>query len=308
MEWLESYEPRTLLLRIPKMLQKKFGEEEAQRKLDAYDFEARAELGISILSILFSGILGSFSASWSMDSPSSRKLADKYVTPALSEKVQSIGNPTWNRAWLRVLLFSLPAFEGETVDSSYEELFFIGRNLEHLCVLQLQTVVSMEPNKLRNLRASPESLLHNPLTLSSTEGPMAAAMFPTKQRPNEALYQGRSEPYPWNKKIRWSEGIRPLKVLCKSTDGETRMESVSQHGELSKLIKGNRELLVRFVERVMLPTIRNATGEHMEQLLDLILSRGSSAFQTRLDSNARSERKHKLVYDCEDEVMDEDVF
>mmetsp|Transcript_10485 Transcript_10485/g.18000 ORF Transcript_10485/g.18000 Transcript_10485/m.18000 type:complete len:720 (-) Transcript_10485:197-2356(-) len=273
-EWCKGYEIRMLLLKSKELMQKKFPESCCQ-KMQEFDFEERAHIGIKLLAVLFAGMMAAFRAGWEPTQSAFQRHAEKLVDAQLVAKVREIGYPACTRRWLRILLFSLPKHgsdDPKALDSTTETLSEIGINLEYLCLFQLSTVMHIETSQLANMRAPiPSRLDKLPRRESQSEG-SAYTLFTCKRSPQVPVVAAqKAEPYPWNKRLRWFDNTNDLMFQVRTPDGDIEIEKRSRYAEICKMIRESRNRLVSNCNKVCVSAIRDKPDGWVDLLADLIL-------------------------------------
>mmetsp|Transcript_19713 Transcript_19713/g.33797 ORF Transcript_19713/g.33797 Transcript_19713/m.33797 type:complete len:730 (+) Transcript_19713:52-2241(+) len=289
--------PRALLYSSQTLLSTMHGETQGKLLHDKFSshFTQRAELGLALLTILFSGMLAVFRASWDQ---SRAKSLHRYGTKILSDRLvqrafQASGPPSWSRPWVRALLFSCPFEEGLEETDEDKTIQNIGMNLETVCLFQLAAVMHMEQNKVTNYRK--ENLQDGPFTFESVDKGMAMqAIFsgvdpsPPKlheQNGTTVQYTMKSGAYPWNKVIRWEGNLKPVYKSIAAANGTTKKVQASRYEEIQGIISHERETMQRFAKRIPLQIIRDAKDKDgninlVDIIADLIVEKGKEIFDS----------------------------
>eukprot|EP00184_Porphyridium_aerugineum_P006362 CAMPEP_0184706688 /NCGR_PEP_ID=MMETSP0313-20130426/36886_1 /TAXON_ID=2792 /ORGANISM="Porphyridium aerugineum, Strain SAG 1380-2" /LENGTH=731 /DNA_ID=CAMNT_0027168247 /DNA_START=29 /DNA_END=2220 /DNA_ORIENTATION=+ len=266
-EWCQGYEIRMLLFRSEQLMKLRFPKT-WQDKMVKFDFKHRAHMGIKLLAVLFAGIIAVFRKGWHPLEPLYRRLGNRLVTSRLRKYVQRIGIPSCTRAWVRLLLFSLPPYDDKPDNVSVPgELVLVGGNIEHLCMLQLATVMSTPNLHMQRNKASPG------MDTVDAEDPPGPALFIYRreiQTTNHILQ--KLEPHPWNKTVRWSDNTRDIAFKVIDADGKQTFKLKPRHEKIHETILENRDMLNKQCSKVYIDDIRASKSDWQNLLIDKILS------------------------------------
>jgi hypothetical protein len=263
-EWCQSFEIRQLLLKNRQLLRERCGV-----RADHFDFERRAERGLDILCMVFLAILSTFRKGWFTTPRRNRHFLHWLAPPSLLAKIKSLGYPMISKAWVRILLFSCPAVADDQLCEQYERIFKIAENLEHLCLLQLSTIVAVPIEKLSELRR--ELDMEDDFPSQRSSEPSNVFSYDANRKNN--AYLGKKEPYPWNRTLRWTENTDDLEAIVVSPDGHQTLELKPRHKEILEIIAANRKVLVQHCDKVCLNDIRNAQDGWVDRLASKIAKR-----------------------------------